>query len=336
MNTYSTSVLNTIAATGGDIALTAGVLTITGVPSMKYANITSIGRGFAMPLVEAATVKEVSYTAGNNTNYKFSIQQRVGDNVISHTADYTSDASGTDAEIAAALVLQINKWDDLKVTASGTVSPITLTADAGYPFFTVTNISNTTVTAAQPTKAPHATAATAIAGTTTVTVTTAAAHGLVTGNSVNISGVATMSLTYQGVASLSAVSNVRITYASSTTFTLDGVVGTGTNSGTIVITVVAQAARGVGVDLVAAGISGASTANNYAQIAFTYDLNGVAVPAKTGLGDNVHVMYVSANLAASPYTATTNFSTFQAELEERLSAYVPSTTNADPEAVSKQ
>ena len=55
--------------------------------------------------------------------------------------------------------------------------------------------------------------------------------------------MADYSITQNGVAGLTEVT-ARIVYASATTFTLDGCVGVGTNTGTIVITKVASGAIG--------------------------------------------------------------------------------------------
>lgn len=330
----STSVLNTIAASGADVTLANRQFNITGFPAaINYLGITTVGAGLLPPLVETPQVKTITFTASNSVTYSFYVQQNVDDNQISFPFTYTSDSTATAAEIALAITSAINNNPALRITASGTSTTITVTADAGYPFFTITANSNVTVADAMPTIAPHATAATAIAGTTTVTVTTAAAHGLATGQTVAIAGVATMTLTQNGVSGLSAVT-ARITYASSTTFTLDGVTGTGTNSGTITITKVAQADRGNGADLLAAGVSGALAANNYAALVINYNKEIPNLINVARASANQQTIYVSANLAASPYTATTNYSTFVTALNEKLAAYVTSTTNADPEAIA--
>ncbi len=78
------------------------------------------------------------------------------------------------------------------------------------------------------------TAATDIAGTTTVTVTTAVSQSFRTGDTVRIIGMVGYSITQNGVAGLLQVT-AQITAATSTTFTLNGCVGTGTNTGAISI-----------------------------------------------------------------------------------------------------
>lgn len=257
-------VKNAIAG-ASDVVSRASTLDILGCvkqfPTVYYKTITGKPR-ILKSLIETLSIQTITYTAASNTTYEFIINQDILQNgsTSNYTISYTSDSTGSDAEIASALVTQINALGGIKVAATGSASPITLTAEAGYPLFTVSVISNVTVGSGMTTYAPSGTAAnaittviapdgtaaTAIAGTSTVTVTTLAAHGLIPGNVVTIASVATMTLTYTDNVPFSATYGKTFTGAAggtfrvatvptSTTFTLDGVTGTGTNSGTITI-----------------------------------------------------------------------------------------------------
>jgi hypothetical protein len=301
-NYISNVVLNDIAASAADLVVANGSLALNGwdtdgspfikvsTTDLKTATSESLAsgesrKGILKSLVESVYVASVAYSVANSTTYSMVIGQQVGENYLSETISYTSDATATDAEIAAGLVAQINA-SQLQVTASGTVTPITITANAGYPLFSVLDSNNLTATNGMATYAPNGTAAnaitaviapdgtaaTAIAGTGTVTVTTAAAHLLVAGDIVTIASVATMTLSYlttEGkVLTGQAGGTFRVaSVPTATTFTLEGVTASGTNSGTITITAVnccfvqtlaAQATITAGTQLTIAGVATAT------------------------------------------------------------------------------
>ncbi|MGB1317376.1 MAG: hypothetical protein ACPG5W_04190, partial [Flavobacteriales bacterium] len=189
---------------------------------------------------EFAQSTTVSFTAAAATEYAFWIVQDI-DSPASGTGQgrervsYTKTTLPTDAEIEAAMKAVIEafvKGGKLEVTvvANGNGS-ITITGKAGYPLFDVAGLSNVTSAAAQPTVAGHATAGTAVAGTTTVTLTSASAHGMVVGQYVSVTACAGFDVTIDGVLYEDLIPKVRIaTVPSTTTMTLDGAVGTGTNT----------------------------------------------------------------------------------------------------------
>jgi hypothetical protein len=215
----------------------------------------------ARELVQTTTI---SWTVGGNLEYGFYISQDVpnkasatGNQVVYVGVSFAG--TPTNAQVGAALVAQIEAFaaaGKLKVSAAySSGASFNIVADAGYPLFTVSaplNVaqasgmatvspSGTPALAIVDIVAPHATPATAIAGGATVTVTTAAAHGLLPGDVVDISSAATflMNDVRTGGSGLAAVSDVVIATApTSTTFTLQGITGnSGSNSGTIVIRV---------------------------------------------------------------------------------------------------
>ena len=153
----SNALINSVAASGGDITYSNKNLTISvdsgTFPSMYQPNIESfvVTTGVA----ETSQTNTITYTPANSTLYELNITQDVNapsGNNASYTASYTSDASATDLEIATNLVNRINAQSGLTgiqvvATDAGGANTITLTAAAGYPFFTATGITNTTVVA---------------------------------------------------------------------------------------------------------------------------------------------------------------------------------------------
>jgi hypothetical protein len=137
----STSVINSPAATSGDLSVNGGVVNVTTVdnqfPAVRYSNIRTGGAGAVAFTAEDLQVTTVAFSAANNTTYVLSISQQINGEVRSRRFFYTSDSSATVGEIATAFVTQINA-SELNITASGTGSPLTLTANAGFPIFVVT------------------------------------------------------------------------------------------------------------------------------------------------------------------------------------------------------
>ena len=90
---------------------------------------------------------------------------------------------------------------------------------------------------------------------------------------------------------------------------------------------VGTVAQGQGADLVAAGITGALAGSAYSQYVFTYGSNGgTQMGNATVNGGNIHTLYVD--------EGALNFADFNTAMGERLSAFIPLTTDADPAAVA--
>jgi len=310
-NTQKTvSILNSPAASSGDLVNSGGIISITGLSPFQTSLLRSLKvrkNTQVQPMVWTITA-----TAVVNDQVQVNFSQNVNGNVISLTYAYTF-ASTT----AGALTTDLTSWlanNGFDVTlTSNSGSPtviLTVTCSATNPNISIGGLENATVAYAMPTIAPHATAATAIAGTTTVTVTTLAAQTFRTGDIVNITGMADYSITQNGVAGLTEVT-ARIVYASATTFTLDGCVGVGTNTGTIVITKVASGAIGTiaEVNRIAAlnGSDATATATTYmydvVEIDGAYNNSILASP---GVSNFSAVLFVKKSLIASPYTNDTN------------------------------
>lgn len=91
----------------------------------------------------------VSYTAGNNTTYSFVVKQTVNGQENTAIISYTSDASGSEAEIDAAIGAQLDAliasgYLQCSYSTSGSTT-VVITALAGYPLLQVIAGQNTTV-----------------------------------------------------------------------------------------------------------------------------------------------------------------------------------------------
>lgn len=148
------SLINSVAAAAADISFSAGTLTISvdarTFPSLVWDNVKSFSK--TTGVAETLQTNTVTYTPANSTTYELSITQSAGAANGAPTTvlcSYTSDATATDLEIATAFVNLINAQSELKVTCTdaGGANTITLTADAGYPFFTATAIAGMAVVA---------------------------------------------------------------------------------------------------------------------------------------------------------------------------------------------
>lgn len=151
------ALINSVAAAAADITYTDGTLTISvdsgTFPSMVVPNIEKFTK--TTGVAETLQTNTITYTVTDSTTYEFTITQNVdapSQNPATFTVTYTSDGSATDLEIATNLIDQINAQTGLtgiQITATdaGGADTITLTAKAGFPFFTASAVTNTTVVA---------------------------------------------------------------------------------------------------------------------------------------------------------------------------------------------
>lgn len=282
------------APVAANFSVANGLISISGLTDAfpKFSTLRLLTEGLEESQVAQTSNFSVAFTAANNTTYAINV---TGVNTLTGLTEarkvsFTSDATGTAAEIAGALVNLVNSLP-FGATATGTGTPVTISGPASL---VVVNAGNTTVTSGNATIAPNGTpsvaitqsiapsgtAALAVAGTTTVTVTTSAAHGLLPGDVVDLAGAATFLFidTRPGSNQTAAatVSNVIVaTVPTATTFTLQGVLGNGgTNSGTLtittknVVTVTTLAAHGLSVGN-AVNVSGIATLTVNGGASFT-------------------------------------------------------------------
>ncbi len=319
-------ILNSIASDGGDITLDKQVLTVATLPPINFDNIDR-ATTVLTPLAETRQVLSVAYTAANNTEYKFTVSQIIDGKLYTKTVKYTSDASGSDAEIATGLIGAFNNAKNgVKAVATGAATPLTFTADAKYnsdnevvgePMLTIDDVSNTTTTAGQ---SDHTTALQAGSITdATPCVVTAIAHGLETGQNITLAGITTAT-------TLNAT--WRATVLTADTYELDGSTeGTGAAGvGAATAIEVAQASRGHKGDLINDGITSSDiTANTaYSRVDFTYSIDKHSDTGSKGEISGLKTrLYVSAHSTTAPtYTVTSNYANFEKRLTERLKGVV--------------
>lgn len=256
------SILNSPAASSGDLVNSGGVISVTGLSPFPTAGLRRL-RVFKNTQVQPM-IWTITATAVVDDEVQIRFQEG-NKNLLYSYVFLSTTASALTTDLTAWLASNGFAGTLTSNAASPTVI-LTYTCATTEPMCSIGAVENVTIASAMGTISPHGTAATAIAGTTTVTVTTLAAQTFRSGDIVRIEGVATMTLTQFGVSGLSAVT-ARIEYATATTFTLDGVTGTGTNSGTITITKVAASDLGspTFVDNIAAanGSTATATATTY-------------------------------------------------------------------------
>lgn len=321
-------ILNTVAATHGDLTLSAGTISLTGMAvPINFSGIKNPTLGVLASLHETVQSYTLSWTLSNSTNYSFIVTQIVDGLLQTYTFNYTSQQTATNAQIAAAVTTTIGKLVNFHLTASyssGTSLTITAVASSTTvtpaPLFNLTAIEGFTVAGNM--------AGVAIASNTTAspTVITSTAHGLVTGDVIIVASADETKI---------VSGTYRVKYASANTYTLSSLDGNtglaGTSTTTATVTKVAQYARGSGQDLVNAGISGASASYNYGTLTLDYK---IAVTDNTGdisrSTSNTLNYYIQQSLVASPYTATTNASTLVTAIEDTLHDYVLGGTTAEP------
>lgn len=233
------------APVAANFSVANGLISISGLTDAfpKFSTLRLLTEGLEESQVAQTSNFSVAFTAANNTTYALNV---TGVNTLTGLTEarkvsFTSDATGTAAEIAGALVNLVNSLP-FGATATGTGTPVTISGPASL---VVVNAGNTTVTSGNATIAPNGTPSVAItqsiaqsgtpsvaiAGTTTVTITTAAAHGLLPGDVVNLAlnagGTDTGFIDLRpGANQTPALSVTNVIIASvptATTFTLQGV-----------------------------------------------------------------------------------------------------------------
>lgn len=239
------------APVAANFSVANGLISISGLTDAfpKFSTLRLLTDGLEESQVAQTSNFSVAFTAAASTTYALNV---TGVNTLTGLTEarqvsFTSGVTFSAAGIAAALVNLVNALP-FGATATGTGTPVTISGPASL---VVVNAGNTTVASGNTispapsaiTQSIAAAAAPAVGGTTTVTITTAAAHGLLPGDVVDLGGAFT-GFSFIDVrpganqTASATVSNVIVaTVPTATTFTLQGVQGTGTHtSGTGTIT----------------------------------------------------------------------------------------------------
>jgi hypothetical protein len=173
-STYPNSqylVINSTDVTATSWVLANGVISINSQNVCKYNAVKKASVTAAV--AETLQVTTLTPVAANNSVYTIMIQQYNFSTGKTYTAQYsyTTAASGdTATTIGDAFRSQINNDQNIKIAATGTTT-LVLTAEAGFPVFTVTILSVggglTQVTGTPGVVAVGTTAALALKGITT-------------------------------------------------------------------------------------------------------------------------------------------------------------------------
>lgn len=143
-NTYPNTqylVLTNPAVTSSSWVLANGVITINGQQVCKYKELRKAS--VTASVNETLQVTTLTPTAAANSTYQIMIQQYNFSTGKTYTATYTyttAAAGDTATTIGDYFRGQINADPTLRVVATGTTTLI-LTAEAGFPVFTVTILS---------------------------------------------------------------------------------------------------------------------------------------------------------------------------------------------------
>ena len=312
-------------------------ITITSLAPQAYV---TIGAGFNVTVTAAQPTIAPNGTAG------LAITQDIAPNA--NPAIAVTGTTTATIQTAAAHGLQPGDVLDLSLTTGGTDTAfIDLRPGASQvPVSAVTNVIVATTPTAdtftlQQVELGNLTGGTyngsnngetiSITTKNVVIVNTNAAHGLVAGSSVAISGIATMT-----VNGGSTVSGIVRSVPSATQFVLFGAGNGSTNTGTIVISVSPQSLSGTGAQiaaLLASGVDVLVTGSASPIIGDEYTLLSLTgfPSAGTFLGspvENVVKLNVYLNEGAAGYAASMQ------RIREILADFVPGTTLADPEALA--
>lgn len=321
-----------VSATGA-----SSPITITSLAPQAYV---TIGAGFNVTVTAAQPTIAPNGTAG------VAITQ-----VIAPDATASAAVTGTTTatiQTAAAHGLQPGDVVDLTLTAAGVLTAFVdlRPGSSQVPSSTISNVIVATTPTADtftlqqvelgnlPTGTYNGSNNDEVLTITTknvVIVNTNAAHGLVAGSSVAISGIATMT-----VNGGSTVSGIVRSVPSATQFVLFGAGNGSTNTGTIVISVSPQSLSGTGAQIAAVLASGVDTLVTGSASPIIGDeytlLSLTGFPAAgTFLGspvENVVKLNVYLNEGAAGYAASMQ------RIREILADFAPGTTLADPEALA--
>lgn len=302
----SRQALNSIRAAAADISILAGGFVSIGTtgnesPRIKWSLIKTLKIRRSQVAEGERYVVTVTHVADKFHSFKIIKDSVSSEPIKSMVVEVRAKASGDDGTtVAASLTAQVRSVKDFaEVTFVASSNTITIQGEG----VTVLAGENTSVANTQRTVALNSTAGTAISGTSTVTIVSAAAHNLVTGQVVKLAGATGFTFTNKdtGVSSTGEIDGVTIAVVNSTSFTLRGVTGAGTNSGTATLTVQASRATGQGEDVAkeryfkdgaAAAVLPVAT-NTYTEVDIEYS-NSVQDLASLGrVQGGRHVVYLN-------------------------------------------
>lgn len=138
------SAANTISSASGKVSVKDG--TSGGYELLSFLTSKAIA-GAERVMAKAERVKVMTATVGSTsagTEHSFIISQDIdepgGDGLAQVKIQYTAVAGDSVISVAAALVKGINANKSLKLSATSALGVVTITADAGYPLFELSNL----------------------------------------------------------------------------------------------------------------------------------------------------------------------------------------------------
>jgi hypothetical protein len=291
----SYQIINSLAASAADLVVSDKNLAIGPAanlsPKINLSQNCKVTRVFSVVETPTVFTYTPSGTLAANTVYGFTLSQIIDGvvktAVIEFKSGTTAPASATEVcDTLRTILAKYVQNNRVEVVGSGTAT-LVVTGLTGFPLFRMTIVRGGTAAETFATKAPNATAGTALSHTSgVITVTTAAAHGLATGAVVSITTATGFTFTRDGVATVASIDKARIHVTAATTFTLIGVVGSGTNTGTIVITVLPSESAGTYAKVLAetaeqGAILAPNSGRQYTKYTFEYanpvsSLNSIA------------------------------------------------------------
>jgi hypothetical protein len=307
--TFGTSNVNLGLTASGQIAPvpTSGDTAGEGCPRLPLMSRRAMSKIVTNKgLLEQVNIQTGTVTAANNFDYSFKVRQVVNGLVRIVNFFYTSDATGSQAEVVTAVINTFNAQNaqgGIFVTATGSTS-ITLTGQAGYPLFDVFDVSGNLSFASG--MASQSVDATGVANVDAAPIKVKiVGHGYLTGQTVNFDNldVTVNSALIEG-------RSLRVTRVDADTFTV-AVPASGTSvikGGTT--TLVAQEAYGTSTQVDA---DFASNGQSYTATATAlYDSYDIVVEGETNVFTGR--IWCNAVTKASPSTATANYSAFSGDI----------------------
>jgi len=188
------SAANTIASASGKVSIKDG--SASGYELLSFLTSKAIA-GAERVMAKAERVKVMTATVGSTaagTEHSFIISQDIdepgGDGLAQVKIQYTAVAGDTVTDVAAALVKGINANKSLKLSATSALGVVTITADAGYPLFDLSNLAGN-ITKADITGVADVATETGVAtanGQCTITVGAGEGDNFQAGDTVTLAG----------------------------------------------------------------------------------------------------------------------------------------------------
>ena len=334
----SRQALNTVQALGADFTLDNRIVKIGNTgnysPDIDYLLAGPFRYQRSQVFEPERYEVTVTYAAGVDMSFTLTQTPDIGgpngvqSQLISYEPATTDSLANSLAKLKAIVDELVSSSQFVDVTCT-VASPKLIISG---PNIKVAQSEQTAVAKVNRTVALNATPGTAIAGTTTVTITTAAAHNLATGNLANIVDATGSTFTNVDTGEVSSGEiEATITVVTPTTFTLRGVTKSGTNTGAATLSIVPTQAIGQGATLVTERdfvsddnlpLSGST----YVTLGIEYGNSVTALNTINRNQEARHIVYLN--------EASANIESALTKIREIRNNYVSGGTDANPESAA--